>query len=109
MDLGTPTAINRIRAVLADEPSTEAELRTLRMHADAWARTLEGRVGSRERRLEQLSGDPESSLAEIAEVLRELEPLRRDRGATLDLIRRLDERARDLRARWLSGVARTPG
>ena len=108
MNLGTPAAINRIRAVLADEPATEAELRTLQLHADAWARTLEGRVSSRERRLEQLSGDPGSSLAEIADVLRELEPLRRDHCVTVDLIGRLDERARDLRSRWVSS-ARSSG
>jgi chromosome segregation ATPase len=102
MDVGTPAAIARIRAVLRDDPSTEAELRALRLRADGWARALEGRVNARERRLAELNADAESSLAEIADVLREVEPLRRELADTLELIQRLDLRSRDLRSRWVS-------
>jgi len=102
MDVGTPAAIERIQRVLAEEPSTEAELRALRAQADGWARVLEGRVRAGERRLRELTTDPASSLAAIAGELRTVDPLRRELVATLELLDRLDERARDLRSVWLS-------
>lgn len=100
--VGTPTAIDRIREVLADGPSTEAELRALRAQADGWRRVLEGRLGAAERRLRELASDPASSLAAIAGELREVDPLRRELAETRALIDRLDSHARDLRSVWVA-------
>lgn len=102
LQIGTPSAIDRIQEVLADRPATEAELRALRGQADGWERVLRGRVGARERRLLELTGDPASSLAEIADELRDVEVLRRELAETRVLIDRLDERAHDLRSAWVS-------
>lgn len=100
--VGTPTAIVRIREVLADRPSTEAELRTLRAQADGWGRVLEGRLSAGERRLRELMSDPASSLAAIADELRQVDSLRRELAETRALIDRLDEHARDLRSVWVT-------
>lgn len=102
MDVGSPVAIERIHEVLADEPSTEAELRALRAQADGWARVLEGRLRAGERRLGELTTDPASSLAAIAVELRTVDPLGKELAETLELIDRLDERARGLRSGWLT-------
>ena len=101
-NVGTPAAIELIQEVLADRPSTEAELRALRAQADGWARVLEGRVSAGERRLREMMADPASSLAEIAGELRHVDPLRRQLADTRVLIDRLDARARDLRSGWVS-------
>ena len=101
-NVGTPAAIELIQEVLADRPSTEAELRALRAQADGWARVLKGRVSAGERRLREMTADPASSLAEIAGELRHVDPLRRQLVETRVLIDRLDERARDLRSGWVS-------
>jgi hypothetical protein len=100
--VGTPTAIDRIREVLADRPSTEAELRTIRAQAEGWRRVLEGRLGAAERRLGELMRDPASSLAAIAAELREVDPLRRELADTRVLIERLDARAHELRSGWVT-------
>ena len=101
LTIGEPSAIDRIRAVLADRPATEAELRTLRGEADGWTRVLEGRLHAGERRLSALTDDPTSSLAAIAGELREVEPIRRELSETRSLIEQLDARAREVRSEWL--------
>lgn len=102
----TEPLVARVREFLGDRPSTEAELRALGEEADAWARTLEGRVHGSERRLGELTADPATSLSEIAAELRRLDPLRRERDEMRTLLVELDERARQLRTAWLLGQAR---
>ena len=94
--------IERLRDVVADEPVTEAELRTLSEHAGGWARTLEGQIRTSERRLGQLTADPESSLADIADELRRVETLRPQLAEVRSLLDGLDERAHRLRTAWLA-------
>lgn len=101
MTIGEPSAIDRIRAVLAERPATEAELRTLRGEADGWTRVLEARLRAGEVRLSELTDDPASSLAAIAGELREVDPLRRELAETRSLIEQLDTRAREVRSEWL--------
>lgn len=105
IEIGTPEAIDRIRDVLADRPATEAELRAMRVQAEGWTRVLESRLTSRERRLLELDADPASSLADIADELRHVHPLRRELAETRGLIEQLDRRARDLRSAWVSAGA----
>ena len=66
----------RLREVLADQPVTETELRGLIDQADGLVRTLGAHMAGSERRLTELSDDPESSLQEIASELHRVETLR---------------------------------
>ena len=101
IEIGAPSAIARIRDVLDDAPATEAELRTLASDAGGWLRVLEARLAARERGLRVLSESETSSIAEIADELRTVYVLRREVADTRSLIERLDERARELRGRWV--------
>jgi len=93
--------LERLREVLADQPVTETELRGLIDQADGLVRTLGAHVAGSERRLTELSDDPESSLQEIASELHRVELLR----PRLEEARRLcaggEQRARELRTAWL--------
>jgi chromosome segregation ATPase len=95
----------RLRKVLAEQPATESELRTLAEQADAWARALEGQIHASERRLRDLDADAASPLAEIASELRRLESLRPELAELRGLVAELEARARELRAAWLSRQA----
>jgi chromosome segregation ATPase len=92
----------RLRAVVRDEPVTEAELRKLAANGRACELILGGQLQRSEQRLEALASDPSSSLIEIAAALREVNELRPDLDELEALLGALQERAREFRARWAS-------
>jgi chromosome segregation ATPase len=79
---------------------TEAELRKLAEEGRACELILGGQLQRSEQRLETLASDPTSSLADIAEALREVNELRPDLDELEGLLGELQERAREFRARW---------
>ena len=93
--------LERLREVLDDQPVTETELRGLIDQADGLVRTLGAHVAGSERRLTELSDDPESSLQEIASELHRVELLRPRLEEARRLLAGLQERARELRTAWL--------
>ena len=93
--------IDRLRAVLADSPATEAELRLLRDQAGGWAMALRGQIEASERRLDAAVSDPGTSLTVLATELRRIEVLRPELTELEALLARLDGRSRELRAGWL--------
>ena len=95
----------RLREVLADEPATEAELRTLSERVIAWARSLEAQLRGSERRLEELTVDSASPLREIAAELHRLGALGPQLAEARSLLVGLEERARALRSEWVSRQA----
>jgi hypothetical protein len=99
----------RLREVTGAAPVTERELRTLAEKGEAWARTLGGLVAASERRLGELSRDPQASLATLAEELGRGERLRRERGELLILLDELDARSRKVRTEWLAHQASSAG
>jgi chromosome segregation ATPase len=92
----------RLRAVVKDEPVTEAGLRKLAEEGRACQLILGGQLQHSEERLEALSSDPSSSLVDIAEALREVNELRPDLDELEALLEELQGRAREFRARWTS-------
>jgi chromosome segregation ATPase len=92
----------RVRAVLDQRPTTEAELRKLSEEGRACALILTAQLERSERRLAELSSDPSSSLAEIAVALRHVNELRPDLDELQTLLAELEERAREFRAHWVS-------
>ena len=92
----------RLRAVLADQRVTEAELRKLAEEGRACALILSAQLLRREQELSSLSGDPASSLSEIAAALRDVNQLRPDLDELEVLLVDLDERAREFRMAWVS-------
>jgi len=92
----------RVRAVLARQPVTEAELRRLSEEGRACALILRARCERSEHRLADLSADPTSSLTEIAAALRDLNEALPDLEDLESLLADLDDRAREFRASWLS-------
>jgi hypothetical protein len=93
--------LDRLRAVIADKPATEAELRTLSEQADGLVRVLGAQLDGSERRLDGLTADPESSLAEIAGELHRVDALRTRLGEARSLLADLESRARELRSAWV--------
>jgi hypothetical protein len=91
----------RLREVLADRPSTESELRTLAEEADAWKRALQAQISASERRVEELSADPNGSLAPIASELQRIEALRPELVEVTCLHEELEQRSREMRTEWL--------
>jgi chromosome segregation ATPase len=91
----------RLREVLASDRVTESQLRELTDEAEEWSRTLEAQVLAGERRLTRLTANPESSIVEIAGVLRKVERLRPALDEVRTLVSELDTRARELRTAWL--------
>jgi hypothetical protein len=92
----------RLRAVLAGRPVTEAELRKLAEEGRAWTLILGGRLEQDQRRLAELASDPASSLTEYASVLRRVNELRPDLDELKALLADLQARAREFRASWLA-------
>ena len=92
----------RVRAVLERRPVTESELRRLTEEGTACALILDARLEATERRLTELSADPASSLAEIAEQVRASAELRPDVEELHALLDELEARAREFRASWLA-------
>jgi hypothetical protein len=101
--------IARLREVLADEPSTESELRALSEQADAWARILEAQIQGSERRLDDLTADSATPLREIAAELRRVEKLSPARREMRFLLAELEARSRELRTAWLLRQADSAG
>lgn len=93
--------LERLREVVADQPVTETELRGLIDQADGLVRTLGAHMAGSERRLTELSDDPESSLQEIASELHRVELLRPRLEEARALLAGLEGRARELRTSWL--------
>jgi hypothetical protein len=100
--------LERLREVLGDQPVTETELRTLIEQADGLVRTLGAHIAGSERRLDELTDDPESSLREIAIELSRLEGLRPRWDQARSLLTDLETRARELRTSWLLRQAENP-
>ncbi|HEX6702887.1 MAG TPA: hypothetical protein VF101_19345 [Gaiellaceae bacterium] len=92
----------RLRAVLDSRPVTEAELRKLFEEGQACALILGGQLEKEEGRLAQLSSDPASDLAEMADALRVVNELRPDLAELQELLEQLGPRAREFRASWVS-------
>jgi hypothetical protein len=92
----------RLRAVLGREPVTEAELRQLSEEGRACALILSGRIERAQQRLAELASDPTSSLAEMAATLRGVHDLGPDLIELEELLSELEQRARELRASWLT-------
>jgi chromosome segregation ATPase len=91
----------RLREVLSDRPATESELRTLAEEADGWRRALRAQIRASELRVEELSADPDASLAPIASELQRIESLRPELVEVSSLMDELENRARSLRTQWL--------
>jgi hypothetical protein len=92
----------RLRAVLDRRQVTEAELRKLFEEGQACALIIGGELEKSERRLAQLSSDPEAPLTEIAASLRNVNELRPDLKELHELLAELTVQARRFRASWLS-------
>ena len=63
--------LSRLREVLADQPVTESELRSLSEQADGLVRALRGQVDATERRLDALAADETTSVSDLATELRD--------------------------------------
>jgi hypothetical protein len=100
---------DRVRAVLAQQPVTEAELRKLTEEGRACELILSAQLARSERTLAELAADPASSLGEIAATLRDVNELRPDLEELQALLADLEERARAFRASWLSPRSPLPG
>jgi hypothetical protein len=100
--------LERLRDVLRNQPVTETELRTLIEQADGLVRTLGAHMAGSERRLTELTADPDSSLAEIAGELHRVEGLRPRLEEARSLHTELETRARELRTSWLLRQAEGP-
>ena len=92
----------RLRAVIADHTVTEATLRKLTEQGRACALILDARLERLERRLTELSADPQSLLADIAATMRAVNELRPDLEELHALLDDLDAYARKLRSGWLA-------
>jgi hypothetical protein len=93
--------LERLRHVVAHQPVTETELRGLIEQADGLVRTLGAHMAGSERRLNELTGDPDSSLKEIASELHRVDNLRPRLEEARALLAALEERAREVRTSWL--------
>jgi hypothetical protein len=99
--------LSRLRDVLADQPVTESELRTLCEKVDAWVRTLRGQLDGAEQRLDALVVDPTASLGELADELRRVDSLLPALAEARTLHVRLEAQARRIRSAWLLQQAET--
>jgi hypothetical protein len=92
----------RVRAVLGRRPVTEAELRSLSEEGHACALILHAQLERSERRLAELTADSTSSLSEIAAAFQRVSDLRPQVEELDDLLDGLRNRAREVRAGWVS-------
>ena len=95
----------RLRTVLENRPVTEAELRNLIEEGASCVLILEGRLRGIEQRLADLSADPSSSLADIANEVRAANEVRPDLDELCALLADLSTLALRSRASWLSARA----
>jgi hypothetical protein len=93
--------LDRVRAVLADEPLTETELRTLTEQVDALVRVIAAQIQASEAHLSALADEPASSLTVIADELQRVETLRPRLAEARSLVADLEARAREVRTAWL--------
>ena len=93
---------DRLRSVLDGRPATEAELRKLIEEGGACALLLRGRLERTERRLSELSADPETSLSDLASALREAQAIRPQLDELDAILAELQERAREARRSWVA-------
>ena len=93
--------LGRLREVLGNRPVTETELRQLIEQTDGLVRTLGAHIAGSERRLTELTENPDSSLTEIATELQRVEGLRPRLEEARSLLAELETRARELRTSWL--------
>lgn len=93
---------DRLRAVIADERVTEAALRKLTEEGTACARLLAAQLEQAEQALAGLASDPESSLADIAGALRQVNELRPGLDELRRLLDELNGRAREVRRAWVA-------
>jgi hypothetical protein len=100
--------LERLREVVGNQPVTETELRVLIEQADGLVRTLGAHMAGSERRLTELTEDPDSSLKDIAAELHRVEGLRPRLEEARSLLADLETRARELRTSWLLGQAEDP-
>jgi chromosome segregation ATPase len=100
--------LERLRHVVARRPVTETELRGLIEQADGLVRTLSAHMAGSERRLNELAGDPDSSLKEIASELHRVDSLRPRLEEARSLLAGLEQRAREVRTSWLIRQADGP-
>ena len=98
--------LDRVRAVVNGEPTTEAELRNLCEAGDAWVRLLEARIAGSERRLRLLGRERAPGLAEASRELQRLEAIRPHLMEARRLLIDLETRARQLRTTWTIGEYR---
>jgi uncharacterized coiled-coil DUF342 family protein len=94
--------MERLRAVLDRRPVTEAELRKLMEEARAWAKLAGAQLERSKQRLDELAGDPETPLAELADALREVHELRPELDELHAMLAELQGRAREFRQSWVS-------
>ena len=94
--------MGRLRAVVDREPVTEAELRKLTEEGRACALLTRAQLEKREQRLDELSANPETPLADLAGVLREVHTLRPELDELQTLLAELNGRAREFRQSWVS-------
>jgi predicted phage gp36 major capsid-like protein len=93
----------RVRAVLAGQPCTEAELRQLFEEGRACARILDAQLTHTERELDVLDAEPDSSIAELAAHVRRANTLRPQLAELESLLEDLEAQARNVRASWVGG------
>jgi hypothetical protein len=93
--------VTRLRQVVSGEVATEAELRALDDEAGGWLRATEAQLHAAEERLTQLNADPATPLAAIANEVRRVDALSRERDEARRLIEGLERRTRELRTAWL--------
>ena len=97
--------LERLREVLA-EPATEAELRVLTERADALVRVAGAQLEAAERRLDELTGDPASSLADMAAELQRADAAAAFAVEGVTMTGVTDIPHGDEARLWLFGVAR---
>jgi chromosome segregation ATPase len=91
----------RLRDVLGRDSVTEAELRAVAEQGRACTLILRGLIDGSRTRLDRLSADPASSLAEVAAAYRAISDLQPDLDELEALMTALDARSHELRARWV--------
>ena len=92
----------RLRVVLEGGPATEAELRRLFEEGQACALIMSAQLEHGEQRLNELSADPTSRIAELASTMREVNELRPELNDLQTLLGALDARAREVRTSWVT-------
>lgn len=91
----------RLVEVVAGAATTEAELRQLAVQGHALVRGLEAAADAGEAHLDALTSVSGAPVAELAWELRWVEGLRTELKELRPILAALDERARELRGKWL--------